>query len=99
MEIMKEREYIIELYAIYNNLLTTKQKSIFEKYYFEDLSLSEISENTNISKSYIGKTIQTTVEKVKQYESILNIHKKNQLILELIDNPKLKEKIKKIISG
>ena len=96
---MKEREYIIELYAIYNNLLTTKQKSIFEKYYFEDLSLSEISENTNISKSYIGKTIQTTVEKVKQYESILNIHKKNQLILELIDNPKLKEKIKKIISG
>ena len=96
---MKEREYIIELYAIYNNLLTTKQKSIFEKYYFEDLSLSEISENTNISKSYIGKTIQTTVEKVKQYESILNIHKKNQLILELIDNPKLREKIKKIISG
>ena len=48
---MKEREYLIELYITYGSLLTDKQQDIFEKYFYEDLSLSEISENTNISKS------------------------------------------------
>ena len=39
---MKEREYFIELYMIYGCLLTDKQQDIFEKYFYEDLSLSEI---------------------------------------------------------
>ena len=47
---MKEREYLIELYLIYGELLTDKQQNIFKKYFFDDLTLSEISENTNISK-------------------------------------------------
>lgn len=95
---MKEREYLIELYLIYGELLTDKQQNIFKKYFFDDLTLSEISENTNISKSYIGKTIKTINEKLKYYESILKIHKKSKLLINSIADIKLKEKIKKIIS-
>ena len=96
---MKEREYLIELYMIYGCLLTEKQQDIFERYFYEDLSLSEISENTNISKSYIGKTINTINEKLNYYESHLKIHKKNRLLLNLIKEDELKERAKKIISG
>ena len=96
---MKEREYLIELYMIYGCLLTDKQQDIFEKYFYEDLSLSEISENTNISKSYIGKTINTINEKLNYYESHLKIHEKNRLLLNLIKEDELKESAKKIISG
>ena len=96
---MKEREYLIELYMIYGCLLTDKQQDIFEKYFYEDLSLSEISENTNISKSYIGKTINTINEKLNYYESHLKIHEKNRLLLNLIKEDELKERAKKIISG
>ena len=95
---MKEREYLIELYLIYGELLTDKQQNIFKKYFFDDLTLSEISENTNISKSYIGKTIKTINEKLKYYESTLKIHKKSKLLINSIADIKLKEKIKKIIS-
>ena len=96
---MKEREYLIELYMIYGCLLTDKQQDIFEKYFYEDLSLSEISENTNISKSYIGKTINTINDKLNYYESSLKIYEKNKTLLSIITDSKLKEKTKKIISG
>lgn len=96
---MKEREYLIELYMIYGCLLTDKQQDIFEKYFYEDLSLSEISENTNISKSYIGKTIKTINDKLNYYESSLKIYEKNKTLLSIITDRKLKEKAKKIISG
>ena len=96
---MKEREYLIELYMLYGNLLTDKQKTIFKKYFYEDLSLSEISENINISKSCIGKTIQIIENKLYNYEKKVKMHKKIRDICKLVDNRKLNEKIKKIISG
>ena len=96
---MKDRENIIELYMKYESLLTKKQKNVFEKYFFEDLSLFEIAELIGISKSYVGKSIQRTIKKLKFYETKLCICKKNNLIISLIDNNNLKEKIKKIISG
>ena len=96
---MKEREYLIELYITYGSLLTDKQQDIFEKYFYEDLSLSEISENTNISKSYIGKAIKTVSDKLNYYESSLKINEKNKSLLSIITDSKLKEKSKKIISG
>ena len=45
------REYLIELYDLYQRLLTEKQQMYFESYYFLDLSLSEIAENYNISRN------------------------------------------------
>ena len=54
---MKEREYLLSLYEIYSNLLSEKEKSYFEYYYFEDYSLQEIADNNEVSKAYVGKYI------------------------------------------
>lgn len=96
---MKNREEIIKLYDIYSKLLTKKQQKLFEDYYYEDLSLSEISENENISKSYVGKSLQNIITKLETYEKKLNIKTKNDLLLSIIKNEELKEKIEKIING
>ena len=40
---MDEREYIIILYDYYKELFNMKQQEYFEEYYFNNLSLSEIS--------------------------------------------------------
>ena len=81
---MKEREYILELYEIYNKLLTSREKSYFEDYYFEDLSLQEIADNNDVSKSYVGKLINVIINKLNKYEEALNIYHKNGRIRELI---------------
>ena len=50
---MNSREELINIYLIYKDLLTKKQQDYFKYYYFEDLSLSEISENMLVSKALI----------------------------------------------
>ena len=44
--------YYSELYNIYKCLFTDKQKNVLELYYNENLSLSEISDIENVSKSF-----------------------------------------------
>ena len=80
---MKNRELLIELYEIYKELLTSKQREYFELYYFEDLSLNEISEKLNVSKSFTGKIINLVEKKLNNFEKLLSINEKNKLIEKL----------------
>lgn len=75
---MLEREELLSIYEIYKELLTPKQQEYFEYYYYEDYSLSEISQNLSVSKTIIGKTINTVTEKLKNYESLLKINDTNE---------------------
>ena len=92
---MDERNYIINLYDIYCDLLTDNQKKYFEDYYFNNLTLAEMGENHNISRNGIHKQIKEGEEKLKNFESKLNIYEKNKKIKKIINN--LDEKIKEEI--
>ena len=83
---MEKREYLLELYELYNKLLTEKEKTYFEDYYFEDLSLQEIADNNEVSKSYVGKYINGIESKLLEYEKSLNLCEKKNKIKELIVN-------------
>ena len=50
---MDKRNYLIILYDFYGELLNDKQKECFEDYYFNNLSLGEISENMKINLIYL----------------------------------------------
>lgn len=80
---MKDREKIIELYDVYKELFTDKQKKYFESYYMEDLSLSEISENYGVSRTIVGRTINNIEKKLNKLENILKVLEKNKLIESL----------------
>lgn len=97
---MDKREFYIELYEEYKNLLTDKQQNYFENYYFEDLSLNEIAVNNKVSKSLVSKTINQVVEKLEEYESKLNLTFKTKILKEILieeQNDKLKSKIEEIL--
>lgn len=94
---MKERLYLIDLYDIYESLLTEKQRMYFEDYYFNNYSLSEISENYGISRNAIHKALKETEEKLNNFEDNLKINEKNKKILSLIKDNELLKKIEKII--
>ena len=97
---MEEYVYYNNLFDIYSSLLTLKENLIFKDYYQEDLSLSEIAENRNITRSAVQKTVKTVLSKLEKYENILNIYKKNtslKEILELDDITEIKKKINEIL--
>lgn len=93
---MKNRLYLNELFDIYYSLLTNKEVEYFSDYYKEDLSLSEISENNNVSRSAIQKTIKNVSNKLNNYEEKLNILKNKKRISNLLDKKEY-EKIKEIL--
>lgn len=81
---MDERNYLIILYDFYSELLTDKQKEYFEDYYFSNLSLGEIAENTGLSRNAIHKNIKTVEDKLLLYEEKLELYKKRILLEEII---------------
>ena len=92
--------YIISLYDIYNSLLTDKQKLYFEDYYFNNLSLSGMSENYEVSRNAIHKQIKEVNSKLEDFELKLKIKEKNIKLKELInkiDDSKLRLELEKII--
>ena len=82
---MEKRDYYIILYDFYSSLLSDKQKDYFEDYYFNNLSLSEISENLGISRNAIHKGIKLIEKKLLFYEEKLSLYKKSNKLKEIID--------------
>ena len=94
---MNDKVYLTILFDYYETLLSEKDKKIFKYYYFDNLSLQEISENEKISRNAIHKRIKKIEEELKSYEEKLNLYKKEKEIMSLIKDENLKEKISKIL--
>lgn len=95
---MEERDYLIILYDFYSELLSDKQKDFFEDYYFNNLSLGEISENTGLSRNAIHKNIKSVSDKLYFYEDKMGLYKKRKELYDIICNldDDIKSKIEKI---
>lgn len=93
---MDNRIYLIDLYDLYKELLTEKQRLYFEKSYFDDESLSEISESFNVSRAVVQKTIKNVLEKLEYYESILKKYKIKEYVNNISDN-KIKDDLNKLL--
>ena len=87
-----------ELYLCYESLLTEKEKETFLDHFSEDLTLTEIAENNQISKSAVHKTVTTVINKLINYESILHINEKNHLVSQALEEKDI-SKIKEILNS
>lgn len=96
---MDNRLYLIDLYDYYGELLTEKQKSYFEDYYFNNLTLSEIGDNYNVTRNAIHKQIKEATELLNYYEEKLKLYNKATKINEIIKDldEKTKNKIEELI--
>lgn len=79
----QKREELIALYDLYGNLLTDKQKSYFEDYYFMDLSITEIAENYGISRNGVFDQLKRVNKLLEEYEEKLNLFAKYSKIESL----------------
>ncbi len=74
------------LYDYYKELFTEKQRECFEKYYFENLSLSEIAEELKISRNAIHNQVQTVEDKLYYYEKNLSMLERRKKVLKKVEN-------------
>ena len=70
---MEETLYLTSLYEYYKELLTDTERSYFEDYYFENLTMEEIADNKEVSKNAISKTLKEVKNKLNDYESKLKL--------------------------
>ena len=82
---MEEFVYYNSLFDIYGSLLTEKEQVTFKDYYQEDLSLSEIANENNVSRAAVQKTIKTVLDKLKYYEDMLHVYDKNIKLRDLLN--------------
>ena len=87
------------LYDYYGELLTDKQRKYFKDYYFDNLTLTEISENYNISRNAIHKSLKEVSDKLFYYEDKLKLYQKSLALKKIIINldDDLKNKILELI--
>ena len=64
------------LYDFYGELLTDKQKELFDLYYNEDLSLAEIAEHAGISRQGVRDAIVRSETVLRETEEKLGLVKK-----------------------
>ena len=73
---MEEKVKICMLSTFYGKLLTEKQYQFIDDYYNNDLSLSEIAENNNITRQAVRDIIKKGEKKLFEYEEKLEFMKR-----------------------
>ena len=73
---MEKKVEVSVLCQIYGKLLTDKQYEFIDDYYNNDLSLSEIAENNNITRQAVRDVIKKGENKLFEFEEKLLIMKK-----------------------
>ena len=96
---MDKTIYLSNLFDYYGELLTDKQQAYFKDYYFNNLTLSEIAENEDVSRNAVHKQVKEAENKLLYYENILKQYQNSKKIKEIIKdiNPKIKKQIEDLL--
>ena len=92
---MSEKKLEISVLCdVYGELLGEKQREALELYYNEDLSLSEIAENTGISRQGVRGQIKYAEAQLTEYESKLGLSEKYRFLAGKLAEMAASEKVK-----
>ncbi|XJS09719.1 YlxM family DNA-binding protein [Aerococcaceae bacterium WGS1372] len=82
---LEKTVYISQLFSFYKSLLTEKQRDMLSLYYEEDLSLSEIAEEFDISRQGVHDNIRRGEKSLVDYERFLNLNDRRLKRMELLN--------------
>ena len=94
---MEEKVRISILLEIYGNLLTEKQYEFMDYYYNQDLSLSEIGDNNDITRQAVRTILLKSKKKLEEYEEQLKFMQKEEKIKKCIEELEETNTDKKIL--
>ncbi len=102
IEDLEKNIKIQELFELYSNLLTDKQREVMYLYYFSDLSLREIAQNKNISYQGVRDFIKKSEKSLLDFEDKIGLLSKKQKVekaINILENEGDKIKVIKILES
>lgn len=81
---LEKKQRVNLLMDCYLELLTEKQQEYLSLYYEEDLSLSEIAEDLDVSRNAVYDNLKRAVALLEDYESKLHLLEKHVQRMNLI---------------
>ena len=84
MDELEKNERLGDLFAYYGPLLTKGQQDYFEDYYYNDLSLGEISDNHHVSRQAVYDNLKRSSKALEKYEDKLHMKRDYTRIEEKI---------------
>lgn len=81
----EEKKRMSLMLDFYGGLLTPRQKEIFEQYYDDDLSLTEVAENTGITRQGVRESIKKAEATLLAAEEKLGFYEAWQKRKTLLD--------------
>ena len=94
---MEEKVRISILLELYGKLLTEKQYEFMDLYYNQDLSLSEIGDNEDITRQAVRTILLKSKKKLEEYEEQLKFMQKEEKIKKCIEELEETNADKKIL--
>lgn len=84
-EALEKKSYYACLLLIYGALLTKNIYHRMECYYLSDYSITEISENDNVSRNAVFESLEQGTKKLDEYEMTLKLYSQKRWMLSMID--------------
>ena len=81
---LEKTKLMNDLIDLYGVLLTDNQLMTLECYYMDDLSLSEIAQNLNVTRSAVHDTIKKASNILINYEEKLRLLEKENIKKEIL---------------
>ena len=104
MEKIEKTIRYTKLFNLYSGLLSSAQKEILSDYFFLDLSISEISENRNVSRAAVEDALTKGMKKLESIEETLKCLNKNEKIRakveelsQIVDDSEEKRLVKELM--
>lgn len=82
----------VDYYDTYRELLTEKQREVMEMYYFSDLSLAEIAQETGATRQAAFNAIKNCEARLYELEKAMGLTEKRKNAQKLLSS--LKEQVK-----
>lgn len=81
-----------DYYDSYSVLLTKKQREVMEMYYFSDLSLTEIAQETDTTRQAVFNAIKNCEARLSELEASMQLTEKRKKAQKLLNT--LKKQVK-----
>jgi len=91
MKLIKD-EKLGKLFDLYGNMLSPSQQSFMLDFVNNDLTISEIAENNNVSRQAVNDAIKKSAKKLETLEASIGALAKISALEEEIEKIKKKEK-------